>query len=165
MNRAVIIIIVSLYLSFTIRGQSVVSFIPKSCKIIDSLVIDFNKDHLNDFVMLVEKDPNDSIGYEFRAIIILQGATPSDYFLKVYNDSLDINGTELKGLGIQQDTLIIYSWEGLTAWKSGDDYYCLFDPNNNNWFIVKQLSYSLSVLDPENTYTEEIKYLSKKLNQ
>ena len=165
MNKAVIIFIVSLYLSFTIRGQSVESFIPKSCKILDSLVIDFNKDHLNDFVMLVEKNPDDSIDYEFGAIIILQGVSPFDYILKVYNDSLDINRIELKGLGIQQDTLIIYSWEGLTAWKSGDDYYCVFDPKNNDWFIVKQLSYSLSVLDPENTYTEEIKYLSKKLNQ
>lgn len=165
MKKIVIIFIVSLYLSFAIRGQSVDSFVPKSCKIIDSLVIDFNKDHLNDFVMLVEKEPNDSIDYEFRAIIILQGNSPSGYILKVYNDSLDINGTELKELGTQQDTLIIYSWDGLTAWKTGNDYFCVLDQKDNDWYIVKQLSYSLSVIDPENTYTEEIKYLSKKLNQ
>ncbi len=160
MNKIFIICIIIFYLSCSTRKHSIESFIPNSCKILDSLVIDFNKDNVKDFVLIVDSIKNFTFDDGYVALMILEGINTDNYLLKAYNDSLYFDGIYLK-----QDTLIVFENVGLTAWKSVYEYYCIFDFVKNDWYIVKELGYSLHVLDPEDTYSENVTFVFKKLNQ
>jgi len=149
-----------MYFSCSTRTNSIESFIPKSCNILDSLVIDFNKDNVKDYVLIVDSINNFSLDDGYVALMILEGINTDNYLLSVYNDTLAFDG-----LSMQQDTLVIFEVIGWTAWKSEYEYYCVFDSINNGWYIVKEGGFSLNVFEPEETYSEEMSYVHKKLNQ
>jgi len=88
MNKIFIICIIIFYLSCSTRNHSIESFIPKSCKILDSLVIDFNKDNVKDYVLTVDSIKNFTFEDGYVALIILEGINTDNYFLSVFNDSL-----------------------------------------------------------------------------
>jgi len=160
MNKIFIICIIIFYLSCSTRNHSIESFIPKSCKILDSLVIDFNKDNVKDYVLTVDSIKNFTFEDGYVALIILEGINTDNYFLSVFNDSLYFDGLTMK-----QDTLIIFKVTGWTLWKSRYEYYCVFDSLKNNWYIVKEGESTLNYSEPEETYSEQMSNVYKKLSQ
>jgi len=170
MNKSIFIYFIVFIICHNIFSQSKESFIPSTYKMRDSLVIDFNKDGNQDFIMVLESSLQDSLeeGYP-RILIVLQGIDYFNYKMKAYNDSLllckNCGGffDPYEGISFREDTLLISQWGG-SAWRWGIDYSCVYNRTNDEWYIVKEYTFSHHNSDPENTWEDEIKIFYKKLN-
>jgi len=154
-----------------ISSQTKTSLIPPTYKMLDSLILDYNNDNVQDFIMVLESSSQDSLEEEYpRILIVLQGLDSFNYIKKSFNDSLllckNCGGffDPYEGISFKQDTLLISQWGG-SAWRWGVEYACVYNKSDNDWYIVKEYTFSHHNLDPENTWEDETKYFYKKLNK
>ncbi len=170
MKNSIIFYSIVFILSQNIISQSKLSFIPTAYEIMDSLVLDYNKDSVKDIIMVIENSLQDSSEEEYpRILIVLQGLDSLNYKLEASNDTLllckNCGGffDPYDGISFERDTLLISQWGG-SAWRWGVEYSCVYNNVDNSWYIVKEYTYSLHNLDPENTWEDETNYFYKKLN-
>jgi hypothetical protein len=171
MYKILIFFCVGFIICQNIFSQTKISFIPPSYKMLDSLVLDFNNDNIQDFIMVLESSLQDSLEEEYpRILIVLQGIDSFNYKIKAFNDSLllckNCGGffDPYDEISFDQDTLLISQWGG-SAWRWGVEYACVYNKDDNDWYNVKKYTFSHHNLDPENTWEEETNYLYKKLTK
>ena len=171
MNKRIVFYYIVFIVCQSIYPQSKLSFIPPTYDITDSLIIDFNKDNIQDFIIVLESNLQDSLEEEYpRILIALQGIDSFNYKMSAINDSLllckDCGGffDPYEGISFDQDTLLITQWGG-SSWRWGVEYSCVYDRNDNTWYIVKVHEFAHSNLDPENTLEEKTNYIYKKFNK
>ena len=143
------------------ENKTKMSFIPQDFQVRDSLVIDFNKDGINDFVMALQSSlPDSSTEETLRILMILKGINSTDYKLSARNDTLlwcktcgGMMGDPFDGFYFDSDTLEV-SQAGGSACRWGVKYFIVFNHEKDNWSIVKKYSFSYDSLDPEESFED-----------
>jgi hypothetical protein len=171
MYKILIFFCVGFIICQNIFSQTKISFIPPSYKMLDSLVLDFNNDNIQDFIMVLESSLQDSLEDEYpRILIVLKGLDSLNYNMEAFNDSLllckNCGGffDPYDEISFDQDTLLISQWGG-SGWRWGVEYACVYNKDDNAFYIVKEYTFSQHVSAPEDTLKEETKHIYKRLNK
>ncbi|MGE3801788.1 MAG: hypothetical protein AB7H80_12280 [Candidatus Kapaibacterium sp.] len=134
-------------------GDSVPALVPAGWHLLDSATGDLNKDHLDDLVLVIEADKDESEpertwGDEERTLVVYFRKKRGGYQYAVQADNLvilasdgGVMGDPYEGVEVNRGSFLIHFYGG-SSWRWGMTYRFRFQ--EGEWYLIGSTEYSMS---------------------